>query len=393
MEARSVVRKDFRANAELLSHKVAQLLSTSVIVLDDQENVIAMSLPEGSNRGGDSVLVRAENSLTVPVQLEDSTVQVVVAPPTTGEVVSLRLVQAAVDLVAEETSAVEQLQRYAEVKDKFIFDLLQGNLKNDDQILRSAKFLGLDLRPPRAVILIDASAFVLSQDGIPPDRLDSKRRAQRVINSVVTFFHLPNDAICAHIGAGEVIVLKASDTRNLLSWVDRTDATGEAACTWANLTALKRAAKALLARLQQDTQAAINVGIGRYYPGLNGLSKSYNEAKAALTLGTRLGALNCVHSLDELGVAAFIGVSDEQTKIELASHLLGPLENEPDILHTLNVFFAQNCSPSAAAKQLNVHRNSLRGRLDRVDLLTGLDPRAFDDAVLIRLALLLRDLR
>lgn len=32
-------------------------------------------------------------------------------------------------------------------------------------------------------------------------------------------------------------------------------------------------------------------------------------------------------------------ISDESTKIELAKHLLSPLDQEPDLLETLNTFF------------------------------------------------------
>jgi carbohydrate diacid regulator len=94
-----------------------------------------------------------------------------------------------------------------------------------------------------------------------------------------------------------------------------------------------------------------------------------------------------------LGIAAFIGVADEQTKIELATNLLSPLNHEPELLATLDAFFAEDCCPSSSAGKLSIHRNTLSYRLDKITLLTGLDPRRFDDAVQIRLALLMRRLR
>jgi carbohydrate diacid regulator len=96
--------------------------------------------------------------------------------------------------------------------------------------------------------------------------------------------------------------------------------------------------------------------------------------------------------LSELGVAAFVGLSDERTKIDLAQHLLSPLDHAPELLQTLGVFFEEDCCPSSTARQLMVHRNTLSYRLSKVASLTGLDPRRFDDAVQIRLALVLRHL-
>jgi carbohydrate diacid regulator len=144
--------------------------------------------------------------------------------------------------------------------------------------------------------------------------------------------------------------------------------------------------------LQSDTGASLSIGLGRYHPGVRGLARSYQDARAALSLGRRFHRQSQVHCLDRLGIAAFVGIPDEQTKIELSTYLLSPLDHEPELLETLAVFFDRDCSPSVTASQLTIHRNTLSHRLDKITSLTGLDPRRFDDAVQIRLALLLRTL-
>ncbi len=299
-------------------------------------------------------------------------------------------------MIINEAAVVDRLPNQHEVKNKFIYDLLHGRIDDEEQILSQARFLGMDLAPPRAVILIDAADHLLpAADAARALGSDAesrvRRRAQLIIGSVVSFFHLPNDTICAYIGDGEVAVLKASDTKNLAGWAEgrRPDDSNNA---WANLVALKRAGDALLARLRSDTGASISIGIGRYHLGLRGLAYSYEDARVALQLGSRSHGRNRVHCIDELGVAGFVGVSDQRLKTELAARLLSPLNREPELLSTLEHFFAANCSPSTAAASLAVHRNTLAYRLDKISLLIGLDPRRFDDAVQIRLALLLRSL-
>ncbi|MBK8904985.1 MAG: helix-turn-helix domain-containing protein [Anaerolineaceae bacterium] len=121
-----------------------------------------------------------------------------------------------------------------------------------------------------------------------------------------------------------------------------------------------------------------------------GLAHSYQDALAALSLGLRFYGANAVHCLDELGIAAFAGMADERIKSDLAAHILSPLSSEPKLLETLYAFFDSNCTPSQAAAGLDIHRNSLTYRLAKIAALTGLDPRQFDDAVQLRLALLLR---
>jgi carbohydrate diacid regulator len=270
---------------------------------------------------------------------------------------------------------------------------LQGAGADDTTILQEARLLGLELATPRAVLLIDAKAYILESYPHEQGEVDEtreQRRAQLVISSIVSFFHLPNDTICTYIGNGEIVVLKASNTKNLLPWVERGVMLDDDHSTWANLAALKQAGEALLQHLQGDISSPVSIGIGRYHPGAGGIAHSYQDARAALAVGRRYDSTCGVHCLNRLGIAAFVGISDEKTKQELAAHLLSPLDHEPELLDTLQVFFAQNCCPSATARRLVIHRNTLTYRLQKVTLLTGLDPRRFDDATQIHLALLLR---
>lgn len=62
---------------------------------------------------------------------------------------------------------------------------------------------------------------------------------------------------------------------------------------------------------------------------------------------------------------------------------------EPEIITTLETFFAMNCNVSDTAKQLFIHRNTLLYRLDKLKQDTGLDVRLFRDAVLVKIILLL----
>jgi carbohydrate diacid regulator len=134
---------------------------------------------------------------------------------------------------------------------------------------------------------------------------------------------------------------------------------------------------------------ALGVAVGRYHPGARGLERSYRDARTALSLGQRFLPRRGLYALDELGLGAWVGLVDEGTRRELAERLIAPLESSSDLLDTLEVFFAENRARSSAAAHLAIHRNSLTYRLDRVRRLTGLDPRRFDDAVQLRLALLL----
>jgi len=393
----TMVAEQFGAVAEAVTRQTAELLGARVAVVDRRGVVVASSiggavgLPFDARLGG---AVHAEAAyLRLPIRLDAQDGEVIVTEPANGEPIPPRLAQALVEFIINQTAVVARLPNQHELKNTFIHDLLRGAIGDEADILRKGQILGMDFTPPRAVILVDAAAYILAPTAAGAlDEARVRRRAQLVIASIVGFFNLRDDTICAYIGDGEVAMLKASSTQDLAAWTDKEDSPGQAGSSWANLTLLKRAGAALLARLRRDTGAAINIGLGRYHPGVQGLGGSYEDARAALSLGRRFQGQNGVHCLDGLGIAAFVGVSDERTKVDLATHLLSPLDQEPDLLRSLDHFFTHDCCPSTTARSLAIHRNTLGYRLDKITLLTGLDPRRFDDAVQIRLSLLLRSL-
>jgi carbohydrate diacid regulator len=386
--------------AHTVTQRVAELLCAQVCTVDDRGIVVASTQPSLIGIPYARVADRpGANYQRVPIRVEGQNGEVIVAEPGGEEAVSPRLARVIVELTINQTAVVDRLPNEHELKNKFIYDLLHGPNRDETEVLREGQILGMDLARPRAVILINAADYILSPDSsspLPGHDAWLRRsflRARLVISSVVSFFELPNETICAYIGDGEVAVLKASSSQDLAAWTEDQDNFVDSNASWADLTALKRASTALLARLRRDTGSAISIGIGRYHPRISGLARSYQDARAALRLGRCLQGQNQVHCLDGLGIAALVGVSDERTKIDLATHLLSPLDQEPELLETLDVFFFENCCPSSTANRLSIHRNTLSYRIDKIASLTGLDPRRFDDAVQIRLALLLRSLQ
>ena len=385
--------QQFKSVARTIAERLAPLLAAHVSVLDDQGAIVATS-KTAACLPFHTINSPVESSIHIPIEIDGQRGEVLIVKSLQSEAISLRPAQMLVELMISQAMPLAQPDQH-ELKNKFIHDLLHGSSVSEFNLLREGQILGMDLTRPRAVILIDAADYILSTIALRALEPSAQilRRAQLVISSVVSFFHLPNDTICAYIGEGEIAVLKASSTQDLAAWTMRDDEPKHVDSSWANLIALKRAGAALLDRLRSETQTTINIGIGRYHPTLKGLAASCQDARAALSLGKRFSGQNQVHCLDGLGIAAFVGLSHERTKIDLAKYLLSPLDQEPELLETLNVFFLENCSLSMTASGLSIHRNTLSYRLEKITSLTGLDPRRFDDAIQIRLALFLRSLQ
>ena len=59
-------------------------------------------------------------------------------------------------------------------------------------------------------------------------------------------------------------------------------------------------------------------------------------------------------------------------------------------LFTINKFFENNLNVSETSRKLFVHRNTLVYRLEKIKKLTGLDLREFDDAIIFKVALMVK---
>ncbi len=387
------MNRSFKQIATAIAERLSQLLTTQVIVFDYHGGLVASNGNVPSPYSVNGLESDYPDGMRVPIEVNGQIGEVLIIKSSNSEAISLRPAQLLVELLLNQVM-MERIPNEHELKNKFIHDLLHDSNLSEVNLAREGQILGMDLTRPRAVILIDAAEYILSASSLRESEPTAQilRRAQLVIGSVVSFFHLPNDTICAYIGDGEIAVLKASSTQDLAAWTAHTEEPGQIDSSWANLRALKRAGAALLERLRCDTHTTINIGIGRYHPTLKGLTLSYQDARAALSLGKHLYGQNQVHCLDALGIAAFVGISHERTKIDLAKYLLSPLDQESELLETLDVFFFENCCLSTTANRLSIHRNTLSYRLEKITSLTGLDPRRFDDAMQIRLALFLRSL-
>jgi sugar diacid utilization regulator len=62
---------------------------------------------------------------------------------------------------------------------------------------------------------------------------------------------------------------------------------------------------------------------------------------------------------------------------------------DSETMTTLEQFFSLDCNVSETAKKLYIHRNTLLYRLDKFKQETGLDVRTFNDAVLVKISMLL----
>ena len=127
--------------------------------------------------------------------------------------------------------------------------------------------------------------------------------------------------------------------------------------------------------------------------GIKDLARSFKEAQIALEVGKVFDTEKTIVSYENLGIARLI----YQLPTTLCDMFLrevfkrGSIESlDPETLFTIQKFFENNLNVSETSRKLFVHRNTLVYRLEKIKKLTGLDLREFDDAIVFKVALMVK---
>lgn len=154
-------------------------------------------------------------------------------------------------------------------------------------------------------------------------------------------------------------------------------------------------ARALQDTIQEETGLSLACGIGEAVTDAESLPQSYAEAREALAIGEQYPLPHRLYIYRRLWLSRFLS----QISPDTARHYYGLLFNKrtaslftPEMLKTIEMFLEKDLNLSDTARQLYIHRNTLVYRLDKVQRLSGLDLRRFEDAFVFKLFYMLKPL-
>lgn len=124
---------------------------------------------------------------------------------------------------------------------------------------------------------------------------------------------------------------------------------------------------------------SVRAGLGRVVHRVEQVVTSAHDATLSLARLGRTGAPAGAIACDsDFGLAEWlVQGADADAVVERASLVLEKLKQHPDLYETLQVYLRENLNVKAAAHALDLHPNSLRYRLTRVEDLVG---RRLEDA-------------
>ena len=149
-----------------------------------------------------------------------------------------------------------------------------------------------------------------------------------------------------------------------------------------------KAAPVVADTLSMEAMVRFHVSYSSIASTLADLPRIYHEASLAMDAGKLFFPERQVLSYRTLGLAKLICRLPMDLCESFARDILGdelPVFDE-ELLSTINRFFKNSLNISETARQLYLHRNTLVYRLERVQKMTGLDIRNFEDALTFRIA-------
>ena len=117
------------------------------------------------------------------------------------------------------------------------------------------------------------------------------------------------------------------------------------------------------------------VAYGRPARGAGEVRESYREARVALGIARRLHRTGATSYQELRSFTVLAEIADTEHSRQLVREVLGPLRSGPDLLDTLVAYLAEGGNVNATARALNVHRNTMLAKLDRISRALGMDMR------------------
>ncbi len=139
-------------------------------------------------------------------------------------------------------------------------------------------------------------------------------------------------------------------------------------------------------------QLQFDFGIGKPYSSFHLFHKSYYEALRALKIGDKIFTNSEFNTYTKLGVFRILDYAKKEELKKFIRDYLGPIidydtKNNTDLITTLDNFIKNNCNYRKCAKDMYLHHNSIRYRIDKIKKICNINLNSSEDLLNISIAI------
>ncbi len=389
--------------AENIVNKLSALLKKKITVANLRGDVMASSELAETGKNYDQLRQVAETKkemevsgtatksnlgegLLIPVVYNDQVIGALFVEDKIEEYSHYKnILTTTLELLIHQSFVIDNFPYKDKIKDNFVFGLLHRRLAVEDSKVREeADLFDLNLNRDKIVVIVSMEGFWQSLFGDKPAASEDEKQTalssykKRIYQAFSQFFGRLSGCTVAYFGSDTFVVLVdelySMDGREMIDLIR---------------SKTEEFHKILAEHIGLDKTQKLLVSLGSFYRGKDGATLAYEEARRALNLGLSIGEKRKLYHIDDLGMIATLAGGNKKWQDNFVRRLLMKLLAEEYLLETVEVFFDKNMSLTQTSKELKIHRNTLLYRLDKIKKVTGLDPRKFNDAMELKVALIL----
>ncbi|MBD0382090.1 CdaR family transcriptional regulator [Paenibacillus sedimenti] len=376
-----------RQLADTIVSKTKELTLLNMNVMDRNGIILSSSDPDRIGtlhagaievvRTGEEIVITAETAgklagtkpgINMPIFFQNELVGVIGITGQESEVVPFgRAVRMMTEMLLQQSYLSEQVELKERAKSYLVGEIMVGvEPENEDMLYARGELLGIDLSLPRAVMAIEICGHESTRDQF--------YQSFQQVRGIVKLFPNPQQTVLAELGNQRWILM-------------------------ADLSAYKneKVSKQSLLGIASKifSMAAVwfkgeaRIAVGGKCGNIKELGRSVHDALKLVDMLRKDGGLPPVMHIEDTALEFILNDIPEASGQRLIEKVLGELAGDDLLMETLQTFYDQNMNLATTAKAMNIHRNTLLYRLERVQSLLGMNPRSFRNAIRIQIALLL----
>lgn len=264
----------------------------------------------------------AKPGVNEPIILDDEVIGVIGITGYSDEVKKfIKLVRVTAVLLIEQAEANEKIQNNNLRRERFYTELVNRKTVYDEKFVQIAQKYGFDVSKKHRAILVLGNI--------------TSKEISRLREKYIYNYYLDNDKTVFFISQDYKCKLFIDDLK---------------LCT-----NIKK----------------ISIGEKEYI-----VSLSLENSEKALIIGNKIKPHSKIYKYRELKFFIHLSCDNKEDAVNLISNI-DKSEYKVQLLQTIQIYVEENGQMNSAALRLNIHRNTLNYRLERIKKLTGKDPKNF----------------
>lgn len=389
---------------ETLVNKLSTLLKKRIMVFDLSGDVVASSDLAETGKNYNQVLAAIETNKEIEISkvgLKKLNPGIVIPLTFSGEVIGalfvedgaeeyihyIQILRITLELLIHQSVAIDHFPYKDKIKDNFVFSLLHRQLAiGDTKVREEADLLELQLDRDKVILILNIKDFwqILFGDKVAAAE-DEKQQVlssykKEIFRAVSQFYGQLSGCTVAYFGSDTFVVmvdeLYTIDGAEMVKIICKKS--GEF--------------QKILKERTGPKFPKILVAVGNFYRGKDGPAIAFEEASKALNLGLSTGRERDLYHIDDLGMLATLAGGNKKWQSDFVRRLITKMLGQEYLLETVEMFFENDMNITQTSDTLKIHRNTLLYRLDKIKKVCGLDPRKFNDAIELKIALILNQM-